>query len=360
MTSPRRPVSAADSPRQPDDSPSSRKSRFTPNCFQRVAGSGVSNIYPRIVLDEAPKPGDDVWLMFSVGTLHPAKVVAVDTVSWPSRARVTRSDTGEMLVVPVLGHENRDPHVRDGMHDSWDADAAQRRRMTPPLEAPVRKDTEASSSSARGQMPPLILPPRDGGEKRGGHPTVPHSAPRPDGAHDAKCEPSTMTSIYQVFEDNFDLVTPRMETTPRYPERDDDGKASGKQFADGDSGNSGSDAIRKLRDELREDVRRGHSFLKSELQRVLYAQDRRLSSRLDLLEARIDKLQGVGSAGGGGGSGQYPPLLADSPRQRHVARDVGGARQYTDEQITPVRRELQAIRQEVEAQRALGKVMGTM
>ena len=138
------------------------------------------------------------------------------------------------------------------------------------------------------------------------------------------------------------------------------GKASGKQFADGDSGNSGSDAIRKLRDELREDVRRGHSFLKSELQRVLYAQDRRLSSRLDLLEARIDKLQGVGSAGGGGGSGQYPPLLADSPRQRHVARDVGGARQYTDEQITPVRRELQAIRQEVEAQRALGKVMGTM
>lgn len=311
-------------------------------------------------MDEPPKQGDDVWLMFSVGTMQPAKVVAVDTVSWPPRARVTRSDTGEMLVVPVFGNEanvSRDPHlVRDGMHDSWDSDAAQRRRPTPPmLDVPVRKDTETSSSSARGQMPPLVLPPRDGGEKRSGGP--PHNAPRPDGALEAKGESATMASIYQVFEDNFDLVTPRMETTPRHPERDDDGKASGKPSAD-DAGSSGNDAIRKLREELREDVRRGHSFLKSELQRVLYAQDRRLSSRLDLLEARIDRLQGVGSAGGG--SGQYPPLLADSPRQRHGARDVGGARQYTDEQITPVRRELQAIRQEVEAQRALGKVMGTM
>ena len=49
---------------------------------------------------------------------------------------------------------------------------------------------------------------------------------------------------------------------------------------------SGDEAIRKLREELQEDVWRGHSFLQGELQHMLYAQDRRLSSRLDLLEAQ--------------------------------------------------------------------------
>ena len=38
----------------------------------------------------------------SVGTVQPVKTVTVDTVSCLPRAHVTRFDTGEMILVPVL------------------------------------------------------------------------------------------------------------------------------------------------------------------------------------------------------------------------------------------------------------------
>ena len=51
------------------------------------------------------------------------------------------------------------------------------------LDVLVRNDAEASSSSVGGELPPLILPPRDGGEQHSGG--QPHNAPRVYGAQDA-------------------------------------------------------------------------------------------------------------------------------------------------------------------------------
>lgn len=336
-----------------------------PPSLQRLAvGAGT---YPRIVMDEAPRQGDEVWLMLFEGVAQPARVVGVDTVSWPPRARVTRNDTGEMLVVPVLGAEavTRDPgtwmrdareeeHVRPASHEPSDGHFPRH----PPEAVKAPQDEDAGY----GRQPHLknpetlqrrvpIPPPLDLPSQRVKHGVLEEAKPG---------DPTTMSSIYQVFEDNFDLVTPRLGESPRHDkDREEDSKvASSAARASGTGGahsvtagpghemTDGAGAVaentaamRKLRDELREDIRRGHSFLKSELQRVLYAQDRRISSRLDLLEARVDRLQ-------------------DFPRQPY--REPGSARPYAEEQITPVRRELQAIRQEVEAQRAFGKAIGTV
>ena len=90
-----------------------------------------------------------------------------------------------------------------------------------------------------------------------------------------------MIGKYQAFENNSGLVNPRVQMAPRHPEKDDDGKASGKPSGD-DAGSSGNDVIRMLRKELQETIRRGHC--------VLCAQGRRPNSRLDCPEARKDWL----------------------------------------------------------------------
>ena len=84
----------------------------------------------------------------------------------------------------------------------------------------MRNDAEASSSSARSRLPPLILLPGDGGEQR--------SCGQP-------------------------------HNSLRRQEKDDDGKATGKPQVD-DASISGNDVMRKLRQEAQEDGR-GHAIL---------------------------------------------------------------------------------------------------
>ena len=66
--------------------------------------------------------------------------------------QVSDGDDAELFVLATAARENHknSSDIIDVLNDL--------------LDILVRKDMEATSSSARGQMPPLIVSPRDGGE----------------------------------------------------------------------------------------------------------------------------------------------------------------------------------------------------